>query len=423
VPARFSRRSWRSLTLGLALSGALLLSGCQGLLTTVPDEGFQAAEVESSDGVTGGPQFPSIDESSLEAEVVTGEGDPASELVSSWTLEEKIVSLFLIHISGTSLSDFERTYDDLGVAGFLLLGNNVPGTLERSQEFVGGVRQLGEPELLVAIDQEGGAVERLQPDPFPAPAELGALPLDDTTEATTERNSLVFDVGANVNLGVIADVSPGSDAYIHERSFGTDAAEVADYVSAALDGSVDGVATAVKHFPGHGLTSEDTHETIGESSIALSTWFDEHAPPFLTAVNKRVPLLMFGHLVVPSVDDAPASLSSEWVKLVRQQWGYDGILITDDLSMLEDSGDDTYQNFSTNALRAVAAGMDLIIDAGGNNRTDAMNRIDEAIATIAQAVNEGGISITQIDASAIRVAKLRFSLGGVSRPLQNAEAG
>jgi len=93
------------------------------------------------------------------------------------------------------------------------------------------------------------------------------------------------------------------------------------------------------------------------------------------------------------------------------------------LSMLEDSGDDTYQNFSTNALRAVAAGMDLIIDAGGNNRTDAMNRIDEAIATIAQAVDEGGISITQIEASAIRVAKLRYSLGGVSRPFENAEAG
>ena len=423
MPLSSSRPIRRLLTVATAGVSIFTLSGCQGLLTAVPDAGFSAATIESTQYAAEGPQFPSIDEGALEAEVSVNEGDPAADLVASWTLEQKIASLFLIHVSGSTLSDFERAYDDLGVAGFLLLGNNVSRSVEQSRDFVSGVRTLGEPELLVAIDQEGGAVERLQPDSFPSPEELGALPLEDTTDATRERNTLVFDVGANVNLGVIADVSPGSDAYIHERSFGTDAAEVADYVSAALDGSVDGVATAVKHFPGHGLTNEDTHETIAESSIALSTWFDDHAPPFLTAVNERVPMLMFGHLVVPSVDDVPASLSSEWVKLVRQQWGYDGVLITDDLSMLEDSGDDPYQNFTTNALRAVAAGMDLVIDAGGRNRTDAMNRVDEAVATIAQAVNEGGISVTQIDASAIRVVKLRYSLGGVGRPLENAETG
>lgn len=411
------------MTAGLALSASVVLSGCQGLLSDTPDGGFTPAVVSASETVVDGPAFPDIDESALEVEVSVGEGDPAADLVASWTLEEKIASLFLIHISGTSPSDFERTYDDLGVAGFLLLGNNVSGSVEQSREFVAGVRQLGEPDLLVAVDQEGGAVQRLSPDPFPSPSELGELPAGDTTEATEQRNNLVFDVGANVNLGVIADVSPGDDAYIHERSFGTDAAEVSDYVAAALDGSVSGVATAVKHFPGHGLTTEDTHETIGASSIALSTWFDDHAPPFLTAVNRRVPMLMFGHLVVSSVDDTPASLSGEWVRLVRQQWGYDGVLITDDLAMLEDSGDDAYQNFSTNALRAIAAGMDLIIDAGGRNRTDAMNRVDEAVATIAEAVESGGISVTQIDASAKRVAQLRYSLGGVSRPLEDAEAG
>ena len=417
------RSRTRAAFVGLTLTASLALSGCQGLLSETPEGGFVPAVVDAGEGVAEGPQFPEIDESALEGEVSVTEGDPASELVASWTLEQKIASLFLIHISGTSPSDFQRTYEDLGVAGFLLLGNNVSSSIDDSRDFVSGVRQLGEPELLVAVDQEGGAVQRLSPDPFPSPSQLGELPLEDTTEATGERNSLVFDVGANVNLGVIADVSPGADAYIHERSFGTDAADVADYVSAALDGSIPGVATAVKHFPGHGLTSEDTHETIGESSIALSTWFDDHAPPFLTAVNTRVPMLMFGHLVVSSVDENPASLSSEWVRLVRQQWGYDEILVTDDLSMLEDSGNDDYQNFSTNALRAVAAGMDLIIDAGGRNRTDAMNRVDEAVATIAEAVESGGISVTQIDASATRVAQLRYLLGGVSRPLENAEAG
>jgi len=198
---------------------------------------------------------------------------------------------------------------------------------------------------------------------------------------------------------------------------------VSQFVDAAVGASIDGVATAVKHFPGHGLTSGDTHEGVAHSAISYDNWLAQHALPFQIAIDDDVPLLMFGHLVVDAVDSEPASLSPEWVALVRDQWAYDGVLITDDLSMLENAGDDAYSDFATNATAAIAAGMDLIIDAGGTSLNSEMNRVDEAIAAIAAAVESGAISQERIDAAATRVASLRYLLGGVSRPLENADAG
>jgi beta-glucosidase-like glycosyl hydrolase len=91
--------------------------------------------------------------------------------------------------------------------------------------------------------------------------------------------------------------------------------------------------------------------------------------------------------------------------------------------MLENSADETYSDFATNARLAIAAGMDLIIDAGGTSLNTSLDRIDRAVAEIADAVESGAISQAQIDQSAYRVVSLRSSLGGVSRPLENTEAG
>jgi beta-N-acetylhexosaminidase len=405
-----------------ALCAALVLSGCQSLLVSTPEHSFQAAQVDNSSDSSATLVFPEFDTSVSEIEAGNVLNDPVSELIGGWSLEQKISSLFISHISGTSVADFE-TAASAGLSGFLILRSNVPGEAEESRPFLASVRELGEPDLLIAIDQEGGAVGRLRPDPFPSPSELGELEPAETTDATSQRNQLVFDSGANVNLGVIADVSPGESAFIHERSFGDTPELVADYVVAALDGSVEGVASAVKHFPGHGLTTADTHEGAATANVSYDTWLNNHALPFQTAIDADVPIVMFGHLIVGEVDSLPASLSPAWVELVREQWAYSGVLVTDDLAMLENSADETYSDFATNARLAVAAGMDLIIDAGGTSLNTSLDRIDRAVAEIADAVESGAISQAQIDQSAYRVVSLRSSLGGVSRPLENTEAG
>lgn len=404
---------------------ATLLSGCTSLLTAQPDQtgdGFVSGSLPSGEPLQSPLSLPDIDPNvPVEGEVIVS--SPSVELISQWSLEQKVASLFVIHVEGTAEAQHRRVVDELGVSGFLILGNNVPRDAERSREFFDSLRTMSEPELLIAIDQEGGAIQRLRPDPFPSATELGGLDPEETLTASTQRHQLVFDAGANVNLGVVADVSPGEDAYIHERAFSDDVDEVTARVSAALEGSIEGVAVAVKHFPGHGLTTEDTHRVIARSPISLGNWFTEHAPPFAAAVDADVDMVMLGHLVVPSVDPVPASLSSQWVDVLRQQWGYQGVIITDDLSMLEDADDERYGSFARNARDAVAAGADIVLDAGGSSVGDAIDRVQSAIAEIVTAVAAGDIQQSRIDAAAARVLELRMSLGGVSRPLQDADAG
>ena len=415
----------RPVTAAVVLAWLTVLGGCQGLLTATPagqETQFVTPEAAAESDGTPDLRFPDLSGATFDEGPAVNDSEAAA-LVANWTLEQKVGALFLIHVEGTTIGNHQSALDDLGVSGFLILGNNVSRDQERSREFLSSLRELSSPDLLVAIDQEGGAVQRLRPDPLPAAPELGLADVSETREATANRNQLVFDAGGNVNFGLVADVSPGEDAYIDNRSFGEDTETVTQHVLAALAGEVPGVAVAVKHFPGHGLTTEDTHRVIARSSLSLTNWLNTHAPPFQAAVDNDVPMLMLGHLVVDNVEPIPASLSKKWVRILREEWGYQGVLVTDDLSMLEGTKDNRYSDFALNAKTAVAAGADLVVDAGGASLSQAKTRVSQAVEQIVQAVESGEIPLEQIDRSVARVVELRLSLGGVSRPLEDTDAG
>jgi len=404
---------------------SLVLSACAGALTKSPEQelgqipGAATGQEVSADSFS----FPDIDGVATEELDPVESGDLAGEVVSGWTLEEKVASLFIIHVPGTTEAPHQRVIDTHPIGGFLLLGDNISGDIEQARPFISSLRTMADSDLLIAIDQEGGAVQRLRPDDFPSASELSTEPVNRTTETTRERNRLVFDAGANVNLGVVADVSPGQDAYIHSRAFGSEPEEVSARVKAALQGSIDGVAVAVKHFPGHGLTVDDTHKTLGVAEEDFDQWSERHAPPFRAAVNEQVPLLMLGHLVMEEVDDRPASLSEPWISLLRQQWGYSGVIITDDLSMLEASADSRFEDPSLNAVEAFASGVDMVVDSGGLSAEQALTRLTAMVEAVVAAVEREEISESHIDQAALRALRLRESLGGVSRPFEDTESG
>lgn len=403
----------------------LLLSGCSGALTASPGGDSPLGESLASDPQPTEDAFSFPDLNGVEAEDLdpVSAVDPAADIVAGWSLEEKVASLFMVHVPGDRTENHQQVFDTLPVGGFLLLGDNISGSIDQSRPFVDSLRTMADSDLLIAVDQEGGAVQRLRPDDFPSASELGAEDVEVTTEVTRDRNRLVFDVGANLNLGVVADLSPGEDAYIHDRSFGSEPNEVSDRVHAALQGSVDGVAVAVKHFPGHGLTAEDTHRTLGVAEESFQQWGDGHAVPFRAAVDQQVSLLMLGHLVMEDIDDQPASLSASWVQLLRDQWGYRGVIVTDDLSMLEDSGDSRFEDPAENAVAAFMAGADMVIDSGGLTLQQTTSRLETMVEAVVAAVEDGEISESQIDQAALRVLRLRESLGGVARPLEDTESG
>ena len=404
----------------------LALSGCAAALSGGPETGavLEGVVTDGPPGAVGESfAFPDLDGAPQQVLDEPAENESIAQIVQQWSLREKVASMFMVHLSGVDLAVHRGLFEEEPVGGFLLLGDNVGPNPADTREFVAQVRQLDTPELLMAVDQEGGIVERLTDEEGLAPPDLGEGDPAVTTEDTQRRNGLVFEAGANVNLGVIADVSPGPDAYIHPRSFGSDVENVSQHVIAALEGSIQGVAVAVKHFPGHGVTDEDTHETLGVSELDFTTWRDEHGAPFRAAIDRGVDLVMMGHLVAPAIDDLPASVSQQWVELLRNQWGYQGVIVSDDLGMLLDSGDDRFDDPATNAVFAISAGVDLIIDSGGTSARATQEQLTESIDAVVAAVERGDISEASIDESAVRLLTLRESLGGVVRPLEDSELG
>lgn len=421
-PVDSPRLSRRSSTVAGLLFLTLLAGGCQQALTAetqltgttgVPtqspmatDEVFVLPDTDGSPEIAG-----EID--SLDAQ--------ARAIIESWTLRELVSSLFLVHVPGSDYTVHEQFLAEHPVAGFLILGDNLPSSV--SGPVLADVRRLATPDLLVAVDQEGGAVQRLRPDALPSASDLGEGDPEFSAEAAVSRSQMVFDAGANLNLGLVADVSPGAEAYIHSRSFGTDTELVTEHVAAAAAATVSGVGMVVKHFPGHGLTEEDTHRTLGVSSLSREEWESIHAPPFLAAIERAVPALMTGHLVVEDVDSLPASLSPEWSFIIRNEWGFRGVIVTDDLSMLEDSGDERFESLQENAVLAVQAGADLLIDSGGLTATEQSERISGAVERIVSAIESGELSLAAVESSAERVLVWRLSLGAVPRPLEDSESG
>jgi beta-N-acetylhexosaminidase len=183
------------------------------------------------------------------------------------------------------------------------------------------------------------------------------------------------------------------------RAFGDDPVAVAEDVVAYLGGvEGTGVLHAVKHFPGHGRVSVDSHEALPVLDVDSATWWEEDALPFRAAVEAGVPMVMLGHLAVPGWDELPASLSPESVRVLREELGFTGAVISDDLGM---GALATWTPFEIVDL-AVAAGNDLLLFVV---TAEPAALIDH----LAARVESGEVSAERVAASVGRL--LRMQLG------------
>ena len=330
--------------------------------------------------------------------------------VADLELRQKVAGLVVASIEGRDPLQFRAFLERNPVAGFLLMRGNLEGSPADTRLFLEAVQE-GQPHpILFAVDQEGGFVARIPGDRLPSARELGTGDTGVTTETFRARQELVLQTGANVNLGVVADVSPGSRAYIHNRTFSGDPVIVTDHVGAALEGAVPGVAQTLKHFPGHGMVFEDSHQEIPETTLTLEQWRNTHALPFIAGVSGGVELVMTAHIRVLTVSKDPASLSDDWINILRAELGYQGVIITDDLSMLANSGEEAYQDPAATAVAALVAGNDLIMVMVDPADRPGYFTYDRIIDALVAAVVSGEISEEQVDASLLRVLALRDSL-------------
>jgi beta-N-acetylhexosaminidase len=312
-----------------------------------------------------------------------------------------------------------------GLAGVTVFGPNIGGPGQLAA-LTGRLRSAA-AEPLIAIDEEGGDVTRIghaDGSRYPGNAALGAV--DDTGLTQAVYHALGADLatlGINVDLAPSADVNTAADnPVIGTRSFGSDPELVARHAAGAVTGLQSaGVAACAKHFPGHGSTRTDTHDTVALVDAELAVLEQRDLPPFVAAIAAGVRAVMPGHLRVPGLTgDLPASLSAAALTgLLRGDLGFTGVIISDALEMRAVSEP---FGLPEAAVRAVAAGTDLLCLGRDQDQLSYLAVRDALIAAVAS----GRLPGARLEEAAARVADLRAWISAArppSTPLPAAAPG
>lgn len=325
-------------------------------------------------------------------------------LLSSMSLEEKAAQLIMAscHESGSA-----QEAAQLSVGGLCLYADAFQDkTPEQVRQMTESLQAASGVPLLISVDEEGGSVCRvstnaaLRPEPFRSPLALyqaGGLTLIKSDAA--DKAALLLDLGINVNLAPVCDVPLSSSDYIYNRSFGTDAALTAEYVSQVVGAMKEaGIGCTLKHFPGYGGSS-DTHKGMAYDSRPYEDFLSRDFLPFQAGISAGTDSVLVSHNIVQCMDEnLPASLSPEVHRILREDLGFEGVIISDDLFM------DAIVQFTGGenaAVQAVLAGNDLICCAD----------FEASIAAITGAVEDGIIPVEQIDASVLRILRWKAALG------------
>jgi beta-N-acetylhexosaminidase len=342
-----------------------------------------------------------------EAVVADPVGAYVEARLAAMTLEQKIASLLMVHAAGVDPAPIRGVIDATGVAGVIYMGDNVasPGQLAATTAALSADPGL---PVLTAIDQEGGIVRRL-PDEGPGAAVLRTQDPAATLEAFRARAALVASAGVTINFGIVADVTGDRRSFIYSRTLGSDAASASPRVAAAVEGESGVVLSTLKHFPGHGSVAGDSHTSVPTTAMSADEWRATQAGPFSAGIDAGAEFVMLGHLRYSAIDAAPSSLSAVWNGILRDELGFDGIIVTDDMSMLENSGEPAYADQAANAVAALAAGTTMLLYVGPVD-------VARVVGAVAAAVREGRIPLAVIDDATRRLLELRRELSGRTGP-------
>ncbi|UGQ47500.1 beta-N-acetylhexosaminidase [Massilia endophytica] len=310
--------------------------------------------------------------------------------------------LIMIRFPGTTLdaatADFIR---ENGIRGVCLFRGNMTDS-EQLGKLTADLRAAMGPDALIAIDQEGGAVVRSTWVPAP-PAAMGLGAADDAELARRTGAAVaraVKALGFNWNFAPVLDLNNNPlNPVIAERSFGAEPTRAAELAMAWMAGShAEGVACCVKHFPGHGDTNVDSHRDLPTVNKPLDQLEAFEFAPFRMAAP-QAPAMMTAHIVYPAIDpDNPATMSPAILdKLLRQQWQYRGVIITDGMDMHAIAG---RYGVGNAAVRALTAGADMVMALG---TTETQN---ETLDAIARALADGTLSEAQVQERLDRLSAL-----------------
>lgn len=333
------------------------------------------------------------------------------------TLEEKIGQMLMVHFQGNVANDEAKKFIQEQHVGGIIYYNKSNGlstpsqTLRLSEE----LQVLASIPLFIAVDQEGGIVSRVKGlTVFPGNMALGASGQPNLAESSAYvMGKELLSVGVNMNLAPVVDVNSNQkNPVIGIRSFSNQAEIVLQFAQQALKGyRRAGIITSLKHFPGHGDTSIDSHEDLPIINKTREELDRNELLPFRQLAS-QADTIMIGHLLVPSIDsERCATLSPKVIDILRNEFGYTGVIITDSLVMeglLKNSS-----SIEEACVQAINAGNDILLLGGmmimGENLLHEVTSSDcqRIIHYLVNAVKEGRITQERLDRSVDRILNLK----------------
>lgn len=356
------------------------LAGCQdGSGTSGPTNNGQGASPSEQGQAS---QTPSPDEEDPPPSPGSGENgedkggtppenvpqDAVAELMSKMTVKEKIGQLVLVGIEGTALDDTSRKLlKEYHVGGFIFFKDNIEST-GQSVQLLNDLKKANAPNpvpLWLSIDEEGGRVTRF-PDEYAKLPSSGKVGSRQDLELTENVGGLIAQkvsgLGLNMVFAPVLDINSNpNNPVIGDRSFGKTADEVSSQGIASMKGIQEkGVVPVVKHFPGHGDTSVDSHLGLPVVEHDLKRLHELELVPFQRAIDEGADVVMVAHLLMKSIDpDTPSSYSKPVINdLLREEMGFDGVVITDDMTMGAISGS---TDIGEASVKSILAGSNMVL--------------------------------------------------------------
>ncbi|NSJ89064.1 glycoside hydrolase family 3 [Coprococcus sp. MSK.21.13] len=400
-----------------------LTAGIWGIFMLRGSAGKAGGHVENDNGNTGvaadvterGTTTEEQTEDSQETTEVTEEEKPSlvDETLAGMTLHEKVCQMMFVtpeELTGedgvTVAGDATRqALENYPVGGIVYFAKNLESQ-DQVKEMIDNSQKYSSIGLFVATDEEGGVVNRLMDTV--GTTYIGSMYYykDDGDETAYENAYTIANdmsaLGFNLDFAPVADVWSNPDnTVIGERAYSDDYAQAAELVGNAVKGFNDGgVMCTLKHFPGHGDTAEDSHYSSAYVHRTKEEIMADEMQPFRSGIEAGAEFVMVGHLIVPDIDEVPATLSYKIATgILREELKFEGVAITDSFEM-----ESIADNYSVDdaVVMSVKAGMDMILQP--KDMASAVNSIEQAVA-------DGELSEDRIDESVRRILTLKESRG------------